>query len=219
MKYKSIKAFGCSCTYGHSLPDCFEKPHFPGLAPSNFAWPALVAQHMNLPWINFGICGGSPKQVTYTLMHTPIESDDLVLILWPQHIRTCFITDNKVGTPRHSPDLGEYNFEMQIIGPWVEEKTRFYEQFHYENDAVFNFSIYTQMVYLHLASKGVHQIHRYYYYTPQLPFWNTVDLGKFPFDDITAKHDRAADGHHPGLLAHREFADEFIMQISANGWL
>jgi len=75
-------AFGCSFTYGHGLSDCFIPPTFPGLEPSKFAWPSVVADSFELELVNNGECGSSNKQILYRTLDFPFKVTDTVIFLW-----------------------------------------------------------------------------------------------------------------------------------------
>ena len=88
-----LLAFGCSHTYGESLPDCLPPKGFvaPMPPPSQFAWPNLLAKKLNRECVNLASCGASNKQIHYNIVNTNFENDDLVLVLWTQHSRSCFM--------------------------------------------------------------------------------------------------------------------------------
>ena len=75
-------AFGCSFTYGHGLSDCFIPPAWPGIEPSKFAWPSLVADSLELDVVNNSECGSSNKQILYRTLDFPFVETDTVIFLW-----------------------------------------------------------------------------------------------------------------------------------------
>ena len=62
-----VIAFGCSFTFGHGLPDCFNPPKNPGKAPSKYAWPSLVANELNVKCINKSLPGSSNKRIWHNI--------------------------------------------------------------------------------------------------------------------------------------------------------
>ena len=58
-----LVAFGCSFTYGTALPDVTDTKC------SNMAWPALVAEKMNIEHINLGVPGASNDLILYNILN------------------------------------------------------------------------------------------------------------------------------------------------------
>lgn len=90
-------SFGCSLTYGLGLPDCFIPPDLPGLFPSKYAWPALVANSLGLENINNGRPGASNKRILMEVLSFPFKQTDTVSILWSFYNRSLIFSDeNKI---------------------------------------------------------------------------------------------------------------------------
>ena len=74
--------FGCSITYGHGLPDCFQPPMDPGPAPSSNAWPNVVANNLNVILDNQSKCGNSNLAILYDILNYKFLPNDVVVIMW-----------------------------------------------------------------------------------------------------------------------------------------
>ncbi len=77
-----LVAFGCSITYGHGLPDCFEPPIGFGKEPSKYAWPSLLAKKLQREAINLSSPGSGNLEILYKLLQYKFEKDDLCVIYW-----------------------------------------------------------------------------------------------------------------------------------------
>jgi len=76
-------AFGCSLTYGHSLPDCVIDEIYPGPTHSNMAWPSLVSTKMSRECVNMSSPGSSNDKILNTILNFEnFIEDDHVIILW-----------------------------------------------------------------------------------------------------------------------------------------
>ena len=74
-----IYCIGDSFTYGAELPDAMN-----GVKPSNFAWPAILAQKLNTPVTNLGKQATGPTRVIKRVMDCVFKGDaELLIIAWP----------------------------------------------------------------------------------------------------------------------------------------
>lgn len=102
MKYKQILAFGDSITFGFELNGqlapsdtgsqefaLFAKEQIETKEVSNYAYPALVGQHFNIPVYNFALPGTCNDRILRLLPEKVIEyPESLVLIGWTSNDRT-----------------------------------------------------------------------------------------------------------------------------------
>lgn len=82
-----LVAFGCSFTYGHSLPDCVgeledDGKDFgrPGDLPSQYAWPNLLAEKLGYDCLNLSVIGTGNYQILIDILRTDFKQDDVVII-------------------------------------------------------------------------------------------------------------------------------------------
>jgi len=69
MSLSRLVTFGCSLTYGHGLPDCFDQPtNGAGIKPSVHAWPQILANKLNWDCKNCSIAGASNKLILKTIL-------------------------------------------------------------------------------------------------------------------------------------------------------
>lgn len=86
---EQIVAYGCSHTYGHGLPDCYDPVnHAPGPAPSKLGWVAQLGNLTGLPVFNYSDPGASIKEVTLRALKFPPKTNSIVLVHWPHFSRT-----------------------------------------------------------------------------------------------------------------------------------
>jgi hypothetical protein len=109
---------GCSWTYGHGLPD-----------PKTQAWPALLAQHLNLPLVNLAIPGSGNDTIhrrthEYIFQNLPTGSKPIVVIAWSQSHRKeeWYQKDRSyrgIGRPQDSENLDDY--QKILLENWNED--------------------------------------------------------------------------------------------------
>lgn len=74
-----LVSFGCSFTYGHSLPDCYVGNGRPSDSPSKFAWPSLLAEKLDYDCLNLSACGSGNYQILLDILRTDFKQDDIVV--------------------------------------------------------------------------------------------------------------------------------------------
>lgn len=77
-----ILSFGCSFTVGQ------------GVLPSQ-AWPAVVADTLRLPLLNYATVGSSNRNILYTVLTADIQPRDIVMIMWSGVSRYLWIDDDR----------------------------------------------------------------------------------------------------------------------------
>lgn len=84
-----LVAFGCSFTYGTALPDATDTKC------SNMAWPALVAEKMNIAHVNVGVPGASNDLILHNIVNFEnFNKGDHVIIAWTFMYRALLFNDN-----------------------------------------------------------------------------------------------------------------------------
>jgi hypothetical protein len=182
--------FGCSYTYGHGLQDCIaSNGSAPGLYPSKFAWPQLVANVANLECINQSDPGSSNQQILWQIERFDFEVNDTVIIHWSFCNRAMYRTiknDIVKILPQYGKSKGlvlakkYYALENQLN---MYDKTRIflnYANYRLKNIGINNFD-----------TDDINLVH---YYKKNL------------FPDA----DTALDNSHPGPKTHQRFA-EYIL--------
>lgn len=101
-----LVTFGCSFTYGDELPDC-QSPVSLKNTPSEYAWPQLTAQQLNLECVNMAEPSIGNKHILFKILNFDFAPTDTVVIMWTLFERHCVIDDH---------------FEVTDLGPWFAEK-------------------------------------------------------------------------------------------------
>ena len=88
--YDRLVTFGDSWTSGRAIFKPVENDY------PESAWPAHVANHLNIPVINKGKGGSSAKRIWKTILDFSFLPTDLVIILWTYKERFCVIERKKI---------------------------------------------------------------------------------------------------------------------------
>lgn len=192
-----LLAFGCSNTYGHGLEDCI-MPNMrnPGLIPSKFAWPSVVADQLKITLLNQSQPGASNKEIWNQILTNNFEKNDIVIIMWSAWGRWCILHEDK---------------ELTQIGPWIKNKlTRsYYKSLYNDFDNGLDFWLRVNHIYMLLESLGISQYHLtcndIKRQGPKEPCWNKVKLTPVDFSEIRKKYPKALDGSHANEDAHKDF--------------
>jgi lysophospholipase L1-like esterase len=143
-----LVAFGCSLTYGHGLPDCLEKDNTPGLYPSKYAWPQLLADRLNKECVNEALSGSSNKRVWHRIVNFDYKDSDTVIILWTSPDRYGIVKSQK---------------EIFDIGPWMADNNKianaYYSKIHNEYNSKLETALYIHHSDLFLKKQGINPIH------------------------------------------------------------
>tara|TARA_B100001057_G_scaffold385061_2_gene391708 strand:- start:16242 stop:16949 length:708 start_codon:yes stop_codon:yes gene_type:complete len=219
-----LVAFGCSHTYGKSLPDSAQeffsdKKKYRKLRdspPSKDAWPALLAKKIKLPLENLSCCGASNKQITEIILNSKLEETDFVVILWTNIYRTCFFTKDTIFqiSPSYTKKkyIRRYNAQMHIERFNINNK--YYKDFFWQRNLEYETLQNIDHAKRYLDSKGIQNWH-FNFVRPVGPFQITSllpnDLPKWFEVDVhtlTMIDDYGLDGMHPGLKAHANMAEQ-----------
>ena len=186
-------AFGCSVTYGHGNTDCFTPPYGPGPAPSKIAWPALIANALNIDCINLADPGSSNKRIWYKIMNFEFEKDDVVFIMWSYPERTCLLDSN-----RHTD-----------IGRWTEGSELYFDHFYTTFDSEMMSKLYVNHANLYLQNKKIATTNL----VVEKKFSSIFTLSKEKtphvkvyINDYRKKFNLGLDKKHPNDDCHREVA-------------
>lgn len=209
-----LVAFGCSLTYGYALSDTGEDWK---TQPSKMSWPFKLAESMNIPEvINLGSPGASNKKILHLIQNFNFEKDDIVFILWSHIERFCIIRD---------PYNKEKGYDVEHIAPHIKTKNSqyYFTRMYNENDHLIAFYTYANYVKMLLESKNIqnYQLTVKPYHDSLTFDWNNVKFLKTSLEtDIRRSkeifNDHARDGSHPGVKAHKKFAELIYKEIQGS---
>ena len=212
----TIKAFGCSLTYGHGLPDCANPGSKRHPSPSKLAWPNILGEFTGIEVENHSQFGASIKRNAFIATERTFwKEGDIAVFLWPHKSRyaiimsTDSITDlgswskNKA-TKYHYAGQGaqkidvEHDAAIRILGTELVLREQGVKTFHLLNTAELDLSM------------GLKQN------VKLRDTLNVPDKDELGFDiNVMAKRraDYGGDGVHPGLNTHRSFAKLLYKKI------
>jgi hypothetical protein len=200
MSFSRLVTFGCSLTFGMNLDDNYPKNAFP----SKFSWPVKLAKLLDIPITNKGILGASNKEILYTLLNYNFNVDDIVFVLWSHYDRHCIIEENTV----------------ESLGAWQQNKRSrlFFKQLWNFYDRKIESYFYYNFAHLYLQEKNIKHV----FLVPQKDYldfdleWNLVNFLNIFFQDLRYLYPFAKDKHHPGIEAHKIFAEEIYYKYKIN---
>lgn len=200
MQISRIVSFGCSITFGHGLPDCFEPPTEPGSVASQYAWPSLLASELGVGLDNKSKCGSSNLEILTSVLTYKFQEGDVAIIMWSFKERDLLFGKKSL--------FGKQ--QMAQIGIWQKTDTaKKWFDVHTDED---------------LAVRSWFNVHHAtcYLENNSIPFYNTFvmlkDLEKYkptflnaPYYDIrmnlSMPKDLALDKRHPGIKTHTLIAN------------
>ena len=216
---KRLLTYGCSNTYGESLPDCLptgnEKDRMP--PPSQFAWPKVLSQKLRRECVNLSRSGSSNKEIHLRIVETDFKEDDIVVVLWTHHNRSCFIADTTASNGK--PIINK------LLPGWIEKRSNipkwrriynqgYYELYHTNENARYESQISIDHAYKHLEAKGIKNFH--FTFDGKVissKIFNTYSWFTAPVNNLNLIEDVGQDGYHPGLLAHVDIAEKMHARI------
>lgn len=233
-----LVTFGCSFTYGAELPDC-QNPESLKNTPSEYAWPQLAAQQLNLECVNTAEPGFGNKHILHEIINFDFLPSDIVIVLWSFFNRHCVITENHT---------------VVDLGPWhicsdssyaSNASAAYYKDpgLHSTLDDIFTNVLYIQHAHNFLKNRGVTAIHasipgpvkslNTLYRVTNPRSWGALMNNKDGLDLIKnhvsmckkwndirpeivfndAVRFGKMPGGHPGLKAHQSFAGRLVKHI------
>lgn len=202
-----LVAFGCSITYGDTLPDCYTADqsdpmgYRAGADPSLYAWPSMAAGLLGMPCLNLGRSGSSNTRILMDILRHDWQPGDVAAVLWTYINRdVLFRGDGMVNVgPWNATSGAPYDSFFQAHDP-SDMQTRSWMAHHHAG--------------LYLGSKGV-------------PFvmasadewlqghWPGCDLRAIPHQPFVKPFmDLGLDGQHPGISTHRRWGELFAQGIT-----
>lgn len=200
----NLYTFGCSHTYGMGLPDCWNTlTNTFGPVPSKFAWPSVLAEKLNCKLNNKSYPGISNKEIWYKIVETQFNPiDDMVICMWTNPVRTCFITDEIVQP--------EYRIGVHMESVFSKA---YLSGYHFDYNAYLDSYLQINHAKLYLDAIGVKNYHLFYSKTFEYDIeWNSVDFIPLYIEDM--EQDRALDGVHVGPKTHTQFSNLLIDKLT-----
>ena len=235
---QKIFTLGCSFTYGHGFPDCYDfDKHF---APSKFAWPAILEQKIDRKVINISSPGASCKETARRFLHHNhlMAENDIVIVAWPyfdrSHIALCSKLDGiaklTIGIPViKNPGEGLEDIDIEH---WFKYYTNDYNQLE-------EFMTACMLITNTCRLKGLHVINMVFneQYKRQVKSamkdpdakWFDAPIERSVMDCVPRNYHRfrrlynktfadLPDGHR-GKSHHQVWAERFYRKIVRRGWL
>jgi hypothetical protein len=199
-KRKRLVTFGCSFTFGHSLPDCIEVEQS-WTQSSKYAWPEIVANKLNYYCVNESNCGASNLEILYRILNFKFDKDDTVVIMWTMPPRD--ILFQKSGQP------------FKQLGLWLTDKiSKKWAVSVNEYDYIQRTWLYIHHAELYFKSLNLDYIH-YPYPKIMTDVKSQINL---EIDNLylggVDEQDKAVDGLHPGIKTHNYIADRIFNIIN-----
>ncbi len=197
---KRLITFGCSHTYGHGLDDCCLPNLHPGLDPSKFSWPAVLANQLGVDLVNLSIPGASNKLIWKTILDTEFLKNDVVITMWTYIERWAIFNDT--------------TSTIDIVPTYTSSSTNiYYRNLYSKYDSIIDFYNRCNFIQYYLNSKEIQNYHLVVNPIDFVPEWNNV---KIEFDAYKYKYwPKAKDNSHFGKEAHKDIADR-VFEILKN---
>lgn len=189
-----LVAFGCSFTYGQSMPICSASSRGSDAEsqPSMLAWPAVLAHMMNVECANHSTCGASNLEILYTILNFEFKKSDIVVIMWSLPQRDLFF--KRWGTP------------FRQLGAWMTDRVA--KKWIMSSDEY----DYTQRTWMHMhhADLYLKMLDVKYIHYPAVPPRVASSLKNLTISNLylsgQAHCDTAGDHSHPGINSHKQTA-------------
>ena len=222
----NLYAFGCSNTRGDALDDIWDYdkkdtiPQDDDYYPSKYAWPQLLADKLNLNCFNYGISGASNKQIWYELVNAHIKKNDTVIVQWTFIDRYYVIDYNRLST---NNQIGPWRSDIGVLDDngkrQRDRNNAFYKHFHTNEDVLYDLNLRISHADLYAKQQGFKIFHATCDNNgvQLLPF-NHAKILKTSIQYIqnetqSCANDRDKTGGHPGILAHKVYADRLYNEI------
>jgi hypothetical protein len=194
-----LVTFGCSYTFGHGLVDCFMPPTNPGLHPSSYAWPNLLAKKLGYECLNLSNPGSGNFEILMRILQTSFEKDDLVITQFSFFNRYEFyrMTD-KIKQGERIP------FDSEIFKEILSESSDRYLG-AYKN--YWDNWLAIKLVELFLDSKQIKNCFYISDVNDSAPEPSILEMKNFIRGIKTYRLDKGLDNSHPGPKSHETQAD------------
>ena len=198
---RRLVTFGCSITYGHGLSDCITNNQEPGDVPSEFSWPAVLSQSLDLELVNQGECGASNHKILCNILQYNFKPDDIVVIMWTFPDRDLIYGKKNFFTGKQA---------VSSIGIWVDDELATnWKATHSAEDNSTKTWFHLHHSYLHLKLlnlKSYNFIVDYDMIKRYKPKFINVPLHNIKVSKLNV--DFALDNMHPGPQTHKNIAEK-----------
>ena len=220
---KRLVAFGCSHTYGESLPDCQNQriDHIP--PPSKFAWPEILAGKLNINCFNKALPGISNKQISYNILNEDLNTTDLVVVLWTAFTRSCIFTngDPQLLHPSYASKEYTKTYTSEKHKQRYKFNLKYYREFYHKSNLIHESLQSIDHTKKYLDSKGIKSYHFNYErsigHDPIDSLWPKALPSWFDVQHTTVEmiNDYGSDNHHPGVKAQKGMAVQMYKSINS----
>jgi hypothetical protein len=187
--------FGCSYTYGFSLPDSGNS------SSSQYSWASLLADILNLRLVNLSQSGSSNLEILTALLNYNFLPDDLVIVQWSFYNRDTVFHPTK---------------GCIQIGPWeTYEHYKEWATVHTIHDLKIKSLLSIHHAWEHLTLLGIDfkflNIDEKY---PMTKWTTDIKFLKTSFKDYENVYPKANDDVHPGVECHAKIAEEIFNEMN-----
>ena len=193
-------AFGCSFTYGESLPDCKIGNNSTGISanPSPHSWPYKLGEMLQIEAINKGIPGSSNLEILYHILHFDFRPSDIVVIMWSFLDRELYF--NSTNTFKPYKQLGSWiknlnPYEIQWLSNINRIDSAVKSWYHIHHADLYLQSLNLKYIHYPLAFDELKEF--------KPPFIQEID--NF-YTEGFVRCDVGDDKSHPGIKSHLETA-------------
>ena len=211
-----LVTFGCSFTYGHSLPDCYIGNGCPSDSPSKYAWPSLLAEKLGYDCLNLSASGSDNYQILLDILRTDFKQDDVVVIGYSYFDRYEYYQlinrdgeghqlSKKTKDIQHRKEINKSMLTTLLGDTNIKNN----------NQRYWNNWLSIQHAEMLLHSKNIQNYS--FLNVPEIAQENKPDLIELNnfFDDIQLTFkDYALDKEHPGMETHRLQAEQLYSMIA-----
>lgn len=217
---KNLITFGCSCTYGHGLVDCFENLE----NASKYAWPAVLGNMLGANVFNYAQPGASNMEIFHRILNRVPDQDDCYVIMWTYPERemlfdTKYIPESVFNQIRPNKSFSKTEEATIRLGPWTTDTVnKHWSTLHNRVDCIVRAWYIIHSAFLHLKSLGVQQHHYfvdYSHYRMYKPPFINIKMSDCDFDKNFI--DKGLDNSHPGPNSHRTMASIIFEDIKHMG--
>lgn len=201
-KRMNLVTFGCSYTYGLSLPDCTDLKG--EKSSSQYAWPKIISNEMNCSSIdNKGFPGASNYLILNNLLNYQFQKNSFVVILWTHFLRyTIYKNARAYKNINLNDDKDKSMYNLLKILPE-------YHLYKINSDAIiqaYHYLHYKNIPFL-FSFASLEENIIFNNYQPNYTF-----LFKYRhFKDFVI--DYGSDNSHPGILSNKEYGKYLANEI------
>ena len=215
--------FGCSHTFGHSLPDCPRVVYERGEQPSKYAFPQLVSDAVGRECVNLSWPGSSNKYARFKALQVDYQPGDIVVFVWTFLERSMILLKN--GEAKHVGFWGIGDIQKR----W-HTNTLWSKYISCSNDKDLRTDQLYIMDHTHRVLLEKPNIDKIYHYTVDSGVygWANPSWVKFNFsghlnifidrmNEQNIEVDKASDNAHWGVNTHKFFAEQILHDNNFKG--